>query len=177
MKGHFGRMMGLLFCWHLFQYMVIPIITPYVVNQLSLSDQFIGMANALFNSLTFIGSLFLNKATIRFGNKTLTGGSIMLLAFYPILISTGPAGYVIGSIVGGTAWAITGGALYNYILENIPGNDRPAHMAWYTLVSNGAILIGSMVGPAIAAVIGFPTALVLFGIGRFLSGAAIKRWG
>jgi hypothetical protein len=72
---------------------------------------------------------------------------------------------------------MAGGAIYNYILENVPSNDRPAHIAWYSLVSNAAILIGSLSGPAIAGIIGPALALVLFGIGRFLAGAAIVKWG
>jgi hypothetical protein len=50
-------------------------------------------------------------------------------------------------------------------------------VAWYNLVSNGAILAGSLAGPAIAGLISFPTALILFGCLRFLAGAALYRWG
>ena len=177
MQGKFGRIMGLLFSWYLVQFMTIPIITPFIVNQLHVSDQLIGLAAAFFNSTTFLGSLNLNRATGRFGNKTVTGGGIMGLSLFPILTAFGPVGYLLGNFVGGLAWSMAGGAIYNYILENAPGNDRPAYLAWYNLMSNGAILIGSLCGPAIAAIIGFPAALILFGVARFLAGVAITKWG
>lgn len=177
LKGHFARVMALLFGWHLFQYMAIPVFTPFVVNQLRLSDQMIGLAAALFNIQTFVGSLLLSKATSRFGNKLVTSCGIMTLCLYPILTSVGSTGYMVGNLIGGFAWAMAGGAIYNYILDNVPAHDRPAYLAWYSLISNAAILLGSMAGPALAGLIGPATALVVFGVGRFLAGAAITRWG
>lgn len=177
MRGPFAKLMALLFGWHLFQFMTIPIITPFVVNQLHVTDQVIGYAGSLFNAMVFIGSLQLNRATTRFGNKMVTGVGIMGLSLFPIVTSFGAHGYLIANVIGGFAWSMAGGALYNYILENVPAGDGPAYLAWYSVVSNGAILVGSLAGPAGAALIGFAPALVLFGIGRFLAGAAIVRWG
>jgi MFS family permease len=169
--------MGLLFCWHLTQFMSIATITPFIVNQLHLSDQLIGLAGGLFNLTVFIGSLYLNRASTRFGNKTVTGAGIIGLSLYPTITALGSGGYIAANIWGGLAWAMAGGAIYNYILENVPGNDRPAYLAWYSLVANAAILAGSLTGPAIAGLVGPAVGLVLIGFGRFLSGAAILRWG
>jgi MFS family permease len=177
MKGHFSRIMGLLFGWHLTQYMTIPIITPFIVNELGMSNQMIGLAGGLFNVTMFLGSLQLNRATTTFGNKKLTGGGIVGLSAFPLLTALGPAGYLLSNIIGGFAWAMAGGALYNYLLEHIPAHDRPAHMAWYTLVSNAAILIGSLSGPLIAGEFGYIPALLIFGVGRLIAGAAILLWG
>jgi MFS family permease len=157
--------------------MAIPTVTPFIVNHLHLSDQVIGLSQGLFNVTVFLGSLSLNNAANRFGNKTVTGLGVMGLSMFPILTSLGTAGFIVANLVGGLAWSMAGGAIYNYILENVPADDRPAHIAWYSLVSNAAILIGSLVGPAIALSIGPALALVLFGIGRFLAGAAILKWG
>ncbi len=177
MKGHFSRIMGLLFGWHLTQYMTIPIITPFIVNELGMSNQMIGLAGGLFNVTMFLGSLQLNRATTTFGNKKLTGGGIVGLSAFPLLTALGPAGYLLSNIIGGFAWAMAGGALYNYLLEHIPAHDRPAHMAWYTLVSNAAILIGSLSGPLIAGEFGYIPALLIFGVGRLIAGVAILLWG
>ena len=177
MSGAFARLMGLLFFWHLMQFLTIPIVTPFIVNDLKISDQLIGLAGGVFNITVFLGSLQLNNITARFGNKAVTAVGIMGLSLFPILTAVGSAGYIAGNFVGGIAWAMAGGALYNFILEHCPAHDRPAYLAWYSLVSNAAILVGSTAGPAIAALIGFPLALLLFGLGRFLSGAALLRWG
>jgi len=177
MSGPFLRIMSLLFFWHLVQFMTIPSVTPFIVNELGISDQMISLAASLFNLTMFIGSLKLSQVAARYGNKNLTAAGIMLLSLFPFLTAFGIVPYIFANIIGGVGWAMTGGALYNYILDNVPGNDRPAYLAWYNLVSNAAILIGSLSGPAIAGVIGFSTALILFGIGRFLAGAALMRWG
>ncbi len=177
MAGPFLRIMGLLFFWHLIQFMTIPAVTPFIVNELRITDQMISLATSLFNMTMFIGSLQLSRATVRFGNKNLTAFGIMLLSMFPFLTAFGIFPYILGNIIGGVGWALAGGALYNYILDNVPAHDRPAYLAWYSLVSNAAILIGALSGPTIAEAIGFSTALIVFGIGRFLAGAALLRWG
>ena len=65
----------------------------------------------------------------------------------------------------------------NYLLEKIPASDRPAHLAWYSLILNAAVLIGSLAGPALASHIGLSTALILFAVLRLLSGLVILKWG
>lgn len=179
MSGKFARLMGLLFFWHVVQFLSIPVITPHIVNNLNFSDQAISLSNSLFNVTMFFGSLYLSTATRRYGNRMLTGAGIVGLSVFPLLTAAaqGPGLYALANLLGGLAWAMTGGALYNFILERSPDHDRPAYLAWYSLVSNAAILIGSLSGPAIAGAIGFPLALFLFGVGRVLAGFAILKWG
>ncbi|RPJ40321.1 MAG: MFS transporter, partial [Chloroflexi bacterium] len=177
MRGHFARIMALLFAWHLAQWMTIPIVTPFIVNELHLSDQLIALTNSLFNTTVFFGSLNLSNVTRRFGNKRLMAIGVMTISLFPILTSLGVGAYFAANIIGGIAWSLIGGVTFNYILENTPADDRPAHLAWYTLVLNAAILTGSLAGPAIAGTIGYTTALLLFGFARFIAGAAILRWG
>ena len=78
---------------------------------------------------------------------------------------------------GGAVWAMTGGALPNYLLENIPTNDRPAHLAWYNIVFNGAVLAGSLLGPLLADLNGLAEALILFALIRTFAGAIVLKWG
>ena len=81
------------------------------------------------------------------------------------------------SVIGGFFWALVGGSYANYMLEYIPPDDRPTHLAWYNIVLNIAILIGSLAGPAIADQIGLFSALILFGFLRFAAGIFILKWG
>jgi len=179
MGGDFAKIMALLFFWHFAQFLVIPTVTPYTVNILKMSDQTIGAATGIFNLTTFLGSLFLGSISMRLGNKKVTGIGIMGLSSFPFLLSLahGPILYITAHLVGGLAWAMGGGALLNYILENVPADDRPPYLAWYSLISNAAILAGSLIGPAFAAQIGFTTALALYASLRFVAGAAILKWG
>jgi hypothetical protein len=79
--------------------------------------------------------------------------------------------------VGGFAWALVGGALANYLLEKIPASNCPPYLAWYNIALNAAILIGSLLGPVAADLIGLGTALFIFGLFRLIAGLAILKWG
>jgi len=72
---------------------------------------------------------------------------------------------------------LVGGAYANYMLERMPAHDRPAYLAWYTVVLNASILAGSLLGPLIASQIGLVDGLLVFAAARFLAGIAIWKWG
>jgi len=104
---------------------------------------------------------------------------IIGLSTYPTLmgLSRGVELFLVASFIGGTGWSMAGGALNNYILERVPPDDRPAHLAWYNLALNAAILLASLTGPIVAGQIGLSAALILFGASRLLAALAILRWG
>jgi MFS family permease len=85
--------------------------------------------------------------------------------------------YYLLSITGGFAWAMVAGAYANYLLERIPEDDRPSHLAWYNIILNAAVLFGSLAGPFLAGYIGLSLGLFFFGILRLLAGVAILKWG
>jgi predicted MFS family arabinose efflux permease len=63
------------------------------------------------------------------------------------------------------------------MLERIPPDDRPSHLAWYTITLNIAILVGSLGGSAIADNVGLVNALITFGVLRIFAGLYILKWG
>jgi len=178
-KGPFGKVVLLLFGFHLAQYLGIPIFPLYTVNQVHFSDQVLSIGVGVFNTMVFIGSMQLARLTPRLGNRRILGYGILIVSFYPVMmaITTNAWTYVITSIIGGTGWSLVNGVLYNYLLEKVPVGPRPAYLAWYNVGLNAAILIGSLTGPALAHQFGFIAALLICGAGRLLSGAAILRWG
>ena len=101
------------------------------------------------------------------------------MAIYPLLLafSTTVWQYFGLSLVGGLTFAMVSGSYANYMLENIPAHDRPSHLAWYSVILNAAVLIGSLGGPVISDAFGLMSALLLFAGMRFLAGLAILKWG
>jgi MFS family permease len=177
--SHFFNVIGCLFVFHFFQFLVIPLFPVYIVNDLKLNDQLISIGNGLFFALVFIISTQLAGLSSRFGNKRVIGIGVVLMGLYPGIMGMGhsiPA-YFIASAVGGLAWGLAGGVIYNYLLENVPENNRPPYLAFYNLVLYTAILAGSLLGPMVSGWIGITTAMVVIGVCRILSGAAILRWG
>jgi hypothetical protein len=101
------------------------------------------------------------------------------MGLYPALLALSLYAwqYYALSILGGLIWALVGGAYPNYLLEHTPADDRPAHLAWYNLMLNAAVLIGSLAGPALGALMGLVWAMALFGLLRAVAGLAILKWG
>jgi MFS family permease len=168
-----------LLAFHLAQYLALPIFPLYLVNQLKLTDENLGIGTALFYLTVLIGSTQLNRLVKRSGHKNVTGWGAVGMAIYPILmaISSHVWQYYALSIIGGIAWGLVGGALANYVIEKCPENDRPSHLAWYNMILNASILAGSLLGPIIATGISLQSALIVFGLLRALAGIIILRWG
>ncbi|MFZ0544399.1 MAG: MFS transporter [Candidatus Promineifilaceae bacterium] len=179
LKGPYGRLTLLLLTFHLAQYLAIPLFPLYWVNQLHLADQQIGQGTALFYVCVFFGSTQLDRLVKRLDHHRITAIGVILMSLYPFLtaLTHNFALYMITSAVGGLAWSLVGGAMGNYLLERIPEDDRPAHLAWYHLALYTAILLGSLGGPLLANLSTIVHALVLAAALRLLSALAIWRWG
>ena len=179
LSGPFGMVLAGLFFFHLAQYLAIPLFPLYWVNKLDFSDKLISQGQALFYAAVFIGSTQLSRISKRFGYHRVLAGGVLGLAAYPAVTSVmqGPALYLFVSILGGLAWSMVGGAIGNYILERSPEDDLPAHLAWYNLALNAAILLGSLLGPLMAERVGLTVALLLAAGTRAVAGLFIWRKG
>jgi MFS family permease len=175
----FKRVLLALFAFHLTQYLPIPIFGIFNVRVLQLTDDNLGIGTALFYLSVLLGSTQIRKLVHKFGNQNITGWSIAGLALYPVLLALSrTALHFYGvSLIGGLAFAFVSGSYANYMLEHIPASDRPSHLAWYTIILNSAVLIGSLAGPAISDMIGLPGALILFGALRLFAAIFILKWG
>ena len=179
LRGRYGWILLAMFLFHLTQYLAIPLFPIYWVEQLSLGDQAISLGNALFYAFVFLGSTRIRALTERFGTRGITVAGAVLMGAYPGLtaVTTDVPLFLITSIIGGISWSLAGGALSNYLLEQIPADDRPSHLAWYMLVANLAVLGGSLLGPALARGLGLVPALAAIAVGRVLSGLGIWKMG
>jgi MFS family permease len=175
----FRNVLLALFAFHLTQYLAIPIFPLYNVRVLRLSDDHIGIGTALFYLTVLLGSTQLRNISHRFGNKLLMGWSVSALGIYPLMMafSTHVWHYYGLSLVGGLTFSMVSGSYANYMLEHIPAHDRPPHLAWYNIILNSAVLIGSLMGSAAGEAIGLSDALLLFAGLRFLAGLTILKWG
>ena len=168
-----------LLAFHLTQNLPLPIFPLVQVNVLHLTDNQIGIGSAIFYFILLIGSTQLRSIVQKIGNQKVTAIGILSMAFYPIgmALSRTPLHFYITSAIGGLASALATGAYANYLLEHIPANDRPAYLAWYNVILNLCVLIGSLGGPLIANAIGLTMALYIFAAARIVAGIAIFKWG
>jgi MFS family permease len=175
----FRNILLVLFCFHLAHYISAPIFPIFNVRVLNLNDNNIGTGTALYYLSVLIGSTQFRRVAHRFGNKKVTGWGVAGMSLYPFMLaaSHNVLQFYFLSFLGGFLFSMVNGAYINYMLENIPPDDRPSHLAWYSIVLNIAILGSSLAGPAIADMVGLVNALIIFGVLRILAGIAILKWG
>ncbi len=175
----FGVVLGLLFAFHLAQFLAIPLFPLFWVNDLGLTDTEISMGNAVFYATVLLGSMQLARLTARSNHKQVLVMGVLLMSLYPALtaVTTNLSLFLFTSAVGGVAWSLAGGALSNYIYDRTPEEERPYHLAWYHLTFNAAILLGALVGPLLADGASLAGALAVIAIGRYLAAFALWRWG
>ena len=179
LRGPFGLVLAGLFAFHFAQYLAIPLFPIVWVNRLGFSDLLISQSQALFYAAVFLGSIYLSRITHRLGNQRVLALGVLLLAGYPAVsaVMQGAPLFLLVSLLGGLGWSLAGGAIGNYILERTPDHDRPAHLAWYNLALNAAILLGSLLGPLLAGWMGLLAALLVTAVARALAALFIWRKG
>jgi len=177
--GPVSKIIYLLFGFYFSVNLAIPVFSIYMVTVLKLNDQNIGLGTAVFYITTLIGSTQLDLLTNRMSNRLVMGIGAIIMAFYPGLMafSRELGLFLLANAIGGIGWALAGGAVLNYLLEFVPSNDRPAHLAWYNIAMNAGILFGSVIGPLIAGSIGLRVSLIMFAFCRMFAGLFIIAWG
>jgi MFS family permease len=172
LRGPFGPFIGAYLLFYAIQYIAIPIFPLFWVQELRLSDGAISLGNALFYAGMVIGSLRLGAWSARHGHRRLLVVGALLYGAYPLLngLTRGVALFWVASGLGGAIWGVVNAALLNRLLERVPEDDRPAHMALHNIALNLGILAGSLLGPMLAGWAGLrPTLLLAAGL-RVLSG-------
>jgi hypothetical protein len=179
LRGEFGLFLGAMFYFYISQNLIIPLFPTYSVNKMGLSDWVISIGTAVFQIAVFTSSMWLGWISDRLGHHRLMVVSVLGYAAFPLIIGLSPTvtGYMLGCVTGGIGWGCLGGALANRLMERVPDDDRPAHMALFNLTLNLGVLIGSILGPVLGDWTGLQAAMVIGGIVRILSAGVLWRWG
>ncbi|MBK7451496.1 MAG: MFS transporter [Anaerolineales bacterium] len=152
-NSKFKHVLLAMFIFHFSHYLSSPLYPIFNVRVLNLNDSHLG--------------------------NGITGWGVAGMASYPLMLAFAQNvwQFYALSFLGGFLFAMVNGAYANYMLENIPPDDRPSHLAWYTIMFNFAILASSLIGPVTADAIGLINALIVFGIARMLDGLFLLKWG
>ncbi len=179
LRGQFGFFLGAMFFFYLTQNLVVPLFPTYSVDKMGMSDSEISLGTAFFQVAVFFTSMRLGQISARLGHHRLMVISVLGYAAFPLfigLVPTVPA-YMLGAAAGGIGWGFLGGALGNRLMERVPENDRPAHMALFNITLNLGVLAGSLMGPVLGDWAGLQAAMVIGGVVRILSAVVLWRWG
>ena len=179
LRGPFGRFLLAYLIFYTFQYLALPVFPLFYVNELGLSDGAISLGSALFHALMMLVSLRLGRLSARFGYHGIMVRGAFILGGYPLLLFLAQDArlFWVASLVGGVAIGLLNGGLVNRLMERVPEQDRPAHMALHNLALNLGILAGSLSGPLLAEWIGLRPMLLASGALRMLAGVFLLLWG
>jgi hypothetical protein len=179
LRGEFGIFLGAMFFFYISQNLVIPLFPTYSVDKMGLSDWVISIGTAVFQIAVFASSMRLGRVSDRLGHHRLMVVSVLGYAAFPLSIGLAPTvtGYMLGCVMGGIGWGFLGGSLANRLMERVPDDDRPAHMALFNLILNLGVLIGALSGPFLGDLTGLQAAMVIGGLVRILSAGVLWRWG
>ncbi len=187
LRTPFGRVVTILFLFQAAVFFANPIFPLYQVRSLQLSDQTISQGTSLFWVVFFLASTQTGRVARKIGFRKMfatgTLGSGLALLIFTFAYQHWV--YMASQLVSGTAWSLINVGMINYVLERVPANDRPAHLAWYNTAINAAILICGLFVPTLMGMNGqsgaSPASLyagMLVGtLLRLLGGAAIFLWG
>ena len=179
LKGPFGLFMVAYLAFYTFQYFPVPLFPLGYVDRLHLSDGMIGVGNAIFYGAMMLASFRLVHYSRKYGHRNVLIVSAALFPVFPLLLglAKGAGLYYLGCLIGGAVNAMLSGALINRLMERVPVNDRPAHMAIHNLALNLGILAGALLGPVAADLIGLQSSLIVAAGLRLLAAGFFFLWG
>jgi MFS family permease len=177
--GRYGLVMLILFWFQFSVFMGGPVFPAYQVDALKMSDQVISLGASVFWIFHFLGSTQAGRLAGRWGFKRLTGIGILMtcLSTTVFIYSSQFWIYAICQVIAGTGWSLISTGQVNYLLQHVPADDRPAHLSWYNMALNVAVLLASLLAPQLVNVSGLMVAMfVVVGL-RVLAGITLLKWG
>jgi MFS family permease len=178
LRGPFGLLMAAYFAFYTCLYLAVPIFPIYNVRVLNLTDGQISLGTALFYAVVLIASMQLGRVTQRFGNRRVLVFGGIIFTVYPLCLALAydVRLFLVGSLLGGVAWAMAFGGLVNRLMERTPQDERPVYMAFHNLALNLGILGGSLSGTLLAEGLGLRPAMWTVAVLRFLAGLLLLLW-
>lgn len=175
----FGLFLAAMYTYYFAQNLVVPLYPTYSVDVMGLSDGVISLGTAFFQVAVFITSMRLGMVSDRLGHHLLMVISVLGFAAFPLFIGLWPTvlSYMVGAVIGGIGWGFLGGATANRLMEKVPDDDRPLHMALFNIIVNLGVLTGSLLGPVVGVWTGLQAAMLIGGVLRLLSSLVLWRWG
>jgi MFS family permease len=179
LRGPFGSFMLVYMLFYAFQYVLLPLFPLYNVHNLHLTDGNISLGTALFYIVMMATSLAVNRASSRRSHRFMLVTGALLFGAFPFIdyLAKDATLFLVANVAGGAIWAVLNAGLVNRLMERVPEDDRPAHMAMHNVSLNLGILIGSMLGPLLAAWVGVKEVLLIGAGLRFVAGLLMLVWG
>ncbi len=179
LRGPFGLFMLSYLMLYTFQYVSLPLFSLYYIDNLRLREGTISLGNALFYMMMMVVSLGLNRLGARRGHRFMLVSGALSFGLFPFImfLAKGSGLYLVANVIGGGIWAVLNAGLINRLMERVPVDDRPAHMALHNIALNLGILAGSMLGAGLVTWTGLKDVMLIGAALRFVAGLLVVLWG
>jgi MFS family permease len=179
LAGRYGVVLLLLFFFQFASCIGNPVFPAYQVDSLKMSDNLISLGTCVFWIFHFVGATQAGGLARRWGFKKLTGVGIVLTCLSTVVFTFSYHFWIfaITQTISGFGWSLINTGVVNYLLSNVPAGDRPAHLAWYNIAVNVAVLLASLLAPDLVSVTGLMVAMLVVAGMRLLAGVSILKWG
>ncbi|HMN13388.1 MAG TPA: MFS transporter [Bellilinea sp.] len=174
----YKSMLGLVFLFQFALVVVGPIGPKHQIGTLHQSDSTISIGNAIFYVTLLVGSILFRSWSQRISFQRLTAIGMLITCGTLILFTYSYQNwiYYIHHTFAGIGWALINSGLINFVLQQIPESDRTAHLTWFNIVLNGAILLSGFVGPWLGNIFGIVSVLLGTVVLRLVVGILLYRW-
>lgn len=178
LRGPFGLFLLAYFLFYTFQFVPVPLLPLFWVNDLHLADSVISIGNATFHLSLLAASVVLGPVAARVGHRRLLVISATMYGLNPVInaFATDATLFLVGHVIGGLGWGFASGAMATRLMDRVPAHDRPAHMALYNLALYLGVLVGSFSGPVIADWLGLRESLFAGGALRIIAAILLMLW-
>jgi hypothetical protein len=175
LRGPFGRVALTTFIFHIAVFWANPIVPLYQTRSLNFTDLVISQGTSIFWIMYFLASTQSSRLAARWGFRRLLGVGALGSGFALLIFTYSYQSwiYLVCQIISGVGWAWIGSGLINYVLEQTPADDRPAHLAWYNTIVNSAVLICGLIVPLSENITGLFGGMLLGTLLRFLAALVI----
>lgn len=179
LRSAFGPFLASYLLFYVGFFLPTPIFPLFWVQDLRLADSAISLGNSLFYAAMLGFSLLLPWMSRRLSQRRLLVASAMVFSLHPLLtgLAHAPFLFYAACFAGGASWGVGAGASINRLMERVPEDDRPAHMALHNLALNLGMLLGALSGPWLGDWTGLRTGLLVAAGFRMAAGLLLVLWG
>jgi MFS family permease len=153
--------------------MSLPLLSLYWVNELRATDGWIGLRSTAGYAALVVGYLAWGKIASRWKHRRVLWTAVMLYGLYTISTAVIPSASWLPLIA--TIWGIAVSGidlgLFDLMLAFAPRDKMPRLSSVLDLVSNGAALVGPVLGVMLSSATSLQVALLVIGVVQLLSTA------
>lgn len=150
-----------------------PLLSLYWVNELHAPDTLIGLRSTVGHGALVAGYILWGRIVNRLSHRRVLAITAVGLAFYPII--TGLSRTAFGLLSAAAVWGLMAAGvdigLFDLMLASCPNERRPLFAAVWSMVANGAMFLGPLLGARLSMTVGIGAALLIAGVAQIVTTA------